>query len=72
MDKETKEKLIIELNHLLELLENDAEEKRIFLLTFLDIVEEMHLNHQRNTNSTTKIPIIIPIIIIPQKLAPSQ
>ena len=31
MDKETKEKLIIVLNHLLELLENDAEEKRIFL-----------------------------------------
>ena len=24
------------------------------------------------TNSTTKIPIIIPIIIIPPKLAPSQ
>ncbi len=31
MDKETKEKLIIELNYLLELLENNAEEKRIFL-----------------------------------------
>ena len=31
MDKEIKEKLIIELNHLLELLENNAEEKKIFL-----------------------------------------
>ena len=31
MDKETKEKLIIELNHLLELLENNAEEKKVFL-----------------------------------------
>ena len=31
MDKEIKEKLIIELNHLLELLENNAEEKIIFL-----------------------------------------
>ena len=31
MDKEIKEKLIIELNHLLELLENNAEKKRIFL-----------------------------------------
>ena len=31
MDKEIKEKLIIELNHLLKLLENNAEEKKIFL-----------------------------------------
>jgi len=31
MDKEIKEKLIIELNHLLELMENNAEEKKIFL-----------------------------------------
>tara|TARA_Y100000114_G_scaffold154266_1_gene175961 strand:+ start:1561 stop:1710 length:150 start_codon:yes stop_codon:yes gene_type:complete len=31
MDKETKEKLIIELNHLLELLDSNTEEKRIFL-----------------------------------------
>ena len=31
MDKEIKEKLIIELNHLLELLENNSEEKKIFL-----------------------------------------
>ena len=31
MDKEIKEKLIIELNHILELLENNAEEKKIFL-----------------------------------------
>ena len=31
MDKETKEKLIIELNHLLELLDSITEEKRIFL-----------------------------------------
>tara|TARA_A100001515_G_scaffold101879_1_gene82581 strand:- start:515 stop:646 length:132 start_codon:yes stop_codon:yes gene_type:complete len=31
MDKEIKEKLIIELNHLLELLENNAEEKKVFL-----------------------------------------
>ena len=49
-----------------------AEEKKMFLLAVLDITEDVHFDHQRNTNSTTKIPIIVPIIIIPPKLAPSQ